>query len=98
MSLRQAHANREESLMELKEKVEKALDGVRPALERDGGGIELVDVQEGVAKVRLKGACSGCPGARMTLEMVVLNAIKEQVPEITAVEAVPAEPGKGCGH
>lgn len=84
--------------MELKEKVEKALDNIRAALERDGGGIELVDVEDNVAKVRLKGACAGCPGARMTLEMVVLAAVKEQAPEITSVEAVAGEQGEACCH
>ncbi len=81
--------------MDLKEKVEKALDSIRPALERDGGGITLVGIEDGVAKVQLKGACAGCPGARMTLEMVVFNAIKEMAPEITAVRAVGA--GDACG-
>ena len=77
--------------MELTEKVEKALDAIRPALERDGGGIVLVGIEDNVAKVQLKGACSGCPGARMTLEMVVLNAITEHAPEITSVRAVEPE-------
>ena len=81
--------------MELQEKVEKALDSVRPSLERDGGGIALVGIEDNVAKVQLKGACAGCPGARMTLEMVVLNAIKEHAPEITAVKSV--DPGEACG-
>ena len=80
--------------MELKEKVEKALDTIRPSLANDGGGIDLVAIEDNVAKVLLKGACSGCPGARMTLEMVVLNAIKQEAPEITAVEAV--EPEQKC--
>ncbi len=84
--------------MELKEKVEEALASVRPALERDGGGIDLVDVEDGVAKVKLKGACSGCPGARMTLEMVVFNAIKEKAPEITSVEAVEGDSEGACSQ
>ena len=74
--------------MEIQEKVEKALDTVRPALERDGGGIELVEVDGSVAKVRLKGACSGCPGAMMTLQAVVQKTVTEQVPEIESIEAV----------
>ena len=82
--------------MELNEKVEQALNAIRPALERDGGGIDLVGVEDNVVKVRLKGACAGCPGARMTLEMVVLNAIKEKVPEIEAVEAVDGAPHSSC--
>ena len=84
--------------MELKEKVEQALSAIRPALEMDGGGIELVEMEGDVAKVKLQGACAGCPGARITLELVVLNAIQEHVPEITAVEAVEDAPGKACGH
>ena len=76
-------------IMDLKERVENALGEIRSALERDGGGIELVDVENNVAKVRLKGACSGCPGALMTLQMVVQRKIQEQVPEIEAIEAVP---------
>ena len=74
--------------MEVKEKVEKALDTIRPHLARDGGGIELVEIDGKVAKIRLKGACAGCPGARMTLEMVVQKALEEHAPEIASVEAV----------
>ena len=72
----------------MKEKVEKALDKIRPALQADGGNIELVDVVDGVVKVRLKGACAGCPGAQMTLKMGVERALKEEIPEVVAVEAV----------
>lgn len=72
----------------MKERVEEALKKIRPALEADGGGIELVDVVDGVVMVRLKGACHGCPGAQMTLKMGVERILKEEVPEVTSVQAV----------
>jgi len=72
----------------MKERVEEALKIIRPALEADGGGIELVDVVDGVVQVRLKGACQGCPGAQMTLKMGVEKVLKEQVPEVKSVVAV----------
>ena len=72
----------------MKERVEKALDKIRPALQADGGNIELVDVVDGVVKVRLKGACAGCPGAQMTLKMGVEKVLKEEIPEVKSVEAV----------
>lgn len=61
---------------------------VRPALAMDGGGIELVDVADGVVTVRLQGACRGCPAARMTLSRGVEARIKAKVPEIDHIEAV----------
>jgi Fe-S cluster biogenesis protein NfuA len=73
----------------VKEKVQEALDVIRPQLQADGGDIELIDVSDdGVVKVRLVGACSGCPGAQMTLQLGVERAIRERIPEIKAVEAV----------
>lgn len=73
----------------MKEKVQEALDDIRPQLQADGGDIELVEVtDEGVVKVRLVGACSGCPGAQMTLQMGVERVVKQRVPEVTAVESV----------
>ncbi|MDR2425779.1 MAG: NifU family protein [Endomicrobium sp.] len=75
--------------MTLKEKVEKALDIVRPGLQADGGNVELVDVtDDGVVSVKLTGACGGCPMAAMTLQYGVTNAIKESVPEIKEVKSV----------
>ena len=72
-----------------KEKVEEALKQVRPALQRDGGDIELVSVDEnGVVKVRLRGACGACPMSTMTLKMGVERAIKAEVPEVSEVVAV----------
>ncbi|MBM4311090.1 MAG: NifU family protein [Deltaproteobacteria bacterium] len=72
----------------MKERVEEALKKIRPALEADGGGIELVDVVDGVVSVRLKGACHGCPGAQMTLKMGVERILKEEVPEVKSVQSV----------
>jgi Fe-S cluster biogenesis protein NfuA len=73
----------------LKEKVEKVIDQVRPNLQADGGDIELVDVTEdGVVKVKLQGACHGCPGAAMTLKMGVERLLKANVPEVKSVENV----------
>ncbi len=72
----------------MKERVEKALETIRPALQADGGNIELVDVIDGVVKVRLTGACGGCPMSQMTLKMGVERALKQQVPEVKRVENV----------
>lgn len=72
----------------MKEKVESALNAIRPALQADGGDIELVEMVGRIAKVRLTGACSGCPMSQMTLKGAVEKKIKEMVPEIESVEAV----------
>ena len=72
----------------MKEKVETALEKIRPALQRDGGDIELVDVIDGVVKVRLTGACGGCPMSQMTLKMGIEKMIKKQIPDIKEVIAV----------
>jgi Fe-S cluster biogenesis protein NfuA len=71
----------------MREKVEQALGEVRPALQADGGDVELVDVTpDGIVKVKLTGACHGCPMAEMTLRQGIENHLKERVPEVTAVE------------
>jgi Fe-S cluster biogenesis protein NfuA len=73
----------------MKEKVEQALNKVRPALQADGGDVELVEVGEnGVVKVRLKGACGGCPMSQLTLKMGIERILKKEVPEVKSVEAV----------
>ena len=72
----------------MKEKVEAALAQVRPALQADGGDVELVDVNEGVVSLKLKGACAGCPMATMTLRNGIERILKEQVPEVKEVIAV----------
>jgi Fe-S cluster biogenesis protein NfuA len=70
----------------MKEKVEKALEKIRPSLQADGGDIQLIDVTDGVVKVRLTGACGGCPMSQMTLKMGVEKMLKQQVPEVKSVE------------
>ena len=72
----------------MKERVEAALAKIRPALQADGGDVELVDVTDGVAKVRLTGACGGCPMSTMTLKMGVERVVKAEVPEIKQLIAV----------
>ncbi len=72
----------------MKESVQKALEKIRPALQADGGDVELIDVVDGVVKVRLTGACGGCPMSQMTLKMGVERILKQQIPEIKRVETV----------
>lgn len=73
----------------LKEQVQQSLDTVRPALQADGGDVELVDVSdEGVVSVRLTGACGGCPMSTMTLKMGIERTLRQHVPEVTRVESV----------
>lgn len=70
----------------MKEKVQKALDKIRPALQADGGDCELVEVtDDGVVKLRLTGACHGCPMSTMTLKMGIERALKSMVPEVKEV-------------
>jgi len=73
----------------LKEKVQEALNKVRPYLQKDGGDVELIDVsKDGEVKVRLKGACSGCPGAQITLKQGIERVLKQEVPEVKLVTPV----------
>lgn len=72
----------------MKEKIEAALDRIRPYLQRDGGDVELVAVEDGVVKVRLKGACGGCPMATLTLKQGIERTLKQTVPEVKEVVAV----------
>ena len=73
----------------LKEKVEVALNKVRPSLQADGGDVELVDVdEEGVVQVKLQGSCAGCPMSQMTLKMGIEKILKQNVPEVTRVDSV----------
>jgi Fe-S cluster biogenesis protein NfuA len=73
----------------MKEKVQTALDKVRPSLQADGGDVQLIDVDDqGVVKVKLTGACGGCPMSQMTLKMGIEKILKQQVPEVTRVESV----------
>ena len=72
----------------MKEKVEAVLAQLRPNLQTDGGDVELLDVNEGVVKLRLQGACSGCPMAAITLKQGIERVLREQVPEIKEIVAV----------
>lgn len=72
----------------MKEKVEKALDKIRPVLMADGGNVKLVEVKDDVVKVKLTGACSGCPMSQMTLKMGIERHLKNEIPEIKEVVAV----------
>jgi len=73
----------------MKDKVQTVIDEIRPKLQADGGDIELVEVTaDGIVRVRLQGACSGRPGAAMTLKAVVESLLKRRVPEVKSVEKV----------
>lgn len=73
----------------MKERVEAAINKIRPMLQADGGNVELVSVShEGVVQVRLQGACAGCPMSQMTLKNGIEKIIKKEVPEVKTVEAV----------
>jgi Fe-S cluster biogenesis protein NfuA len=72
----------------MRDKVEKALNDIRPSLQVDGGDVELVDVENGIVKVRLTGACGGCPMSQMTLKQGIESHVKKAVPEVLSVEAV----------
>jgi len=72
----------------MREKIEAALAQIRPALQADGGDVELVDVNDGTVSLKLKGACSGCPMATATLEHGIARVLKEQIPEVKEVIAV----------
>ena len=73
----------------MREKVQAAIDKIRPALQKDGGDVILVDVtSEGIVKVQLTGACKGCPMSRMTLKEGIEKFVKSEIPEIVSVESV----------
>ena len=71
----------------MKEKVQAALNKIRPMLQADGGDVEFVDVVDGVVKVRLQGACAGCPMSQMTLKNGIEKLLKEEIPEVKSVES-----------
>ena len=70
------------------EEVKKALEEIRPMLQADGGDVELVEVKDGVVRLKLVGACSGCAMAKMTLKMGIEKRLKEKVPQVKEVEEV----------
>ena len=76
------------STLPLKDRVQQVLDLMRPAVQADGGDIELVDVQSGVVSIRFHGACHGCPSSTMTLQYGLERNLKEKIPEVTQVVPV----------
>jgi len=72
----------------MQDQVKRVLEDVRPALQRDGGDVEFVDVKDGVVQVKLQGACAGCPMSQMTLSFGIQRVLKEKIPEVERVEAV----------
>lgn len=72
----------------MREQVAEAINKIRPMLQRDGGDVELVDVEEGIVKVRLQGACAGCPMSQMTIKNGIERLLKEEIPEVKSVESV----------
>jgi len=71
----------------MRDKVEEVLDKIRPSLMRDGGNVELIDVSDGVVKLKLTGACAGCPMSTITLKMGIERILKQEIPEIKEVVA-----------
>ncbi len=74
--------------MELFEQVEEVLNKLRPYIHRDGGDVELVDIEEGIVKLRLLGACGSCPSSTITLKAGIERALTEEIPEIIEVQQV----------
>ena len=72
----------------MKEKVQEVIDKIRPMLQRDGGDIQLIDIVDGVVKVKLQGACGSCPMSAMTLKMGVERQLKQEIPEVKEVIAI----------
>ncbi len=72
----------------MRKEIEAALEQIRPSLQADGGDVEFVEVKNGVVKLRLRGACSGCPMATMTLHQGIERLLKERVPGVKEVVSV----------
>ncbi|MFW5902011.1 MAG: NifU family protein [Thermodesulfobacteriota bacterium] len=70
----------------MKEQVQQVLEKIRPSLQADGGDVELVDVEDGIVKVRLQGACAGCPMSQMMLKNGIERILKQEIPEVKSVE------------
>jgi Fe-S cluster biogenesis protein NfuA len=73
---------------QMKEKVEEVINRIRPQLQADGGDVALIDVEDGVVKVQLQGACAGCPMSQMTLKNGIERLLKQEIPEVKSVENV----------
>ena len=74
----------------MKEKVQVVLNEIRPMLQRDGGDVQLIHVEDGVVKVQLQGACAGCPMSQMTLKNGIERILKEKIPEVQSVQSAEA--------
>ena len=74
--------------MIMKEKIQEEINKIRPMLKADGGDVELVDVEDGVVKVRLQGACAGCAMSQMTIKNGIEKMLKKEIPGVKSVEAV----------
>ncbi|MGA9173058.1 MAG: NifU family protein [Thermoactinomyces sp.] len=74
--------------MSVQERVQEVLDKLRPYIQRDGGDVELVEVEDGIVRVRLLGACGSCPSSTITLKAGIERALMEEVPEVREVEQV----------
>ena len=72
----------------MNEKIQQVIDKLRPMLQADGGDVEFVDVEDGVVKVRLQGACAGCPMSQMTLKNGIERMLKQEVPEVKSMENI----------
>ncbi len=79
--------SRSTEMSELMERVEEVLEGLRPMLRMDGGDVELLTIEDGVVKLRLIGACTGCPMSTLTLKSGIERTLKQVIPEIERVEA-----------
>ena len=86
LKIEEPTSNRRQIIM--RDKVEAALNKIRPALVADGGNVELVDINDGTVKVKLTGACAGCPMSTMTLKMGIERVLKQDIPEIKEVVSV----------
>jgi Fe-S cluster biogenesis protein NfuA len=75
-------------VVDIREQVEEVLDKLRPYIHRDGGDVELVDVEDGVVKLRLLGACGSCPSSTITLKAGIERALMEEIPEVVEVQQV----------
>lgn len=73
---------------EVKQRIERIIERIRPAIQADGGDVELVDLQDGVVQLRLMGACVGCPMSTMTLQAGIERMIRQEVPDIKGVMSV----------
>jgi len=72
----------------MKEKIEEALKKIRPSLQADGGDVDFISYEDGVVKLRLRGACGGCPMSQMTLKMGIERILKKEIPEVREVQSV----------